>query len=64
MYSGIEWRIKCWVLNIDILQTSCEALKDQAEAESAKLTDSFLDKSGQIDREQKDLKTENQEREG
>ena len=50
-----------WPILLDILQTSCDALKDQAEAESARLTDSFLDK--QIIEQQKDQKTENLERE-
>ena len=50
-----------WPILLDILQTSCDSLKDQAEAESAKLTDSFLDK--QITEQQKDQKAENMERE-
>ena len=52
-----------WPILLDILQTSCDSLKDQAEAESAKLTDSFLDKSDPNKKEAKDQKAENQERE-
>jgi hypothetical protein len=59
-----------WPILLDILQTSCDSLKDQAEAESAKLTDSFLDAKNIADQGQsgvnsgqKDQKMENQERE-
>ena len=54
-----------WPILLDILQTSCDSLKDQAEAESARLTDSFLDanKSDPNKKEAKDQKAENQERE-
>jgi hypothetical protein len=57
-----------WPVLLNIIQASCEALKDQAMSESVKLnrqlSDSFLPSNpGQTSPDQNSQKTENQERE-